>query len=175
MNIYMYIFVEGATDNLFITKLFAEKLSLFGDNYNIIEYSKQKNKKINNYINSIKSTSIMDYIFISDQDGNKNRKQDRLNEYPNLECEKLFISIYEIESWIIAGISQKIIKKYKLKALGQDTSTITKEIFDNIIPKRMNKIDFISIILDDYDIEQAIKLNSSLKSLYEYLNAKKAS
>lgn len=168
----MYIFVEGQTDRLFIVKLFIEKLSFFGDQYNIIEYASKKEKKINNYIKSINSMPNTDYIFISDQDGNKNKKNERLIEYPSLDQNKIFISVYEIESWIIAGISEKVEKKYKLKPIISDTSKITKEMFTNIKPSKIDRLEFIAYILEDYNIEKAIKLNSSFKLFFEYLTKK---
>lgn len=172
MNYYMYIFVEGSTDSLFITKLFAEKLSLFGENYNVIEYAKKKDEKTNNYIKSIKSMPNSDYIFISDQDGNKNKKEKRLTQYCYLEEDKVFISIYEIESWIAAGISDKLSKRYKIKPIISDTSSITKEKFDQMIPSQMSKIDFISYILEDYNLGKAMERNVSLKLFFEYLKEK---
>ena len=170
-----YIFVEGAIDKLFIEKIFCEKLSLFGKNNYIIEYSNKEKKKIKNFINSIEKMENADYIFLTDQDGNKDKKQKIINSYPFLDEQKVFISIYEIESWIISGISKKIQKKYKIKPLGSDTSKITKEVFENIMPKTLCKIEFIAFILDDYNIDNAIQLNESLKIFYKYLEAKKAS
>ena len=169
------IFVEGATDNLFINKIFNEKLSLLGKNYSIVEYSNMEKKKIKNYIRSINSTPNFDYIFITDQDGRKNKVEKILKEFPFLDKDKIFISIYEIESWIIAGISDKLLKKYKVKPILYDTSTITKEIFNTFIPKRMFKNEFIAYILDDYDTKKAIELNPSFKVILDYLFNKKAS
>lgn len=171
---YIYFFVEGTTDNLFITKLFIEKLSLFGDQCNIIEYAVKKDKKIDSYINSINSIPNADYIFISDQDGKKDKKKERLLQYPSLNPNKLFISIYEIESWIIAGVSDRIVKKYKLKPIVSDTSSITKEIFNSMVPSKIDRLEFISYILDDYNVQRAMELNQSFKCFYEYL-LKKAS
>lgn len=171
---YLYVFVEGAIDELFIEKLFIKELKLSKDNYTIIKYASQEKKKIVNYIKSIKSIPIYDYVFIADQDGQLNKKEQKLKELPCLDEEKLFISIYEIESWIIAGISKNLIKKYKIKPIELDTSYITKEIFNSITPRRVNKIEFISSILSDFDLKNAVKLNESLNIFINYL-LKKAS
>lgn len=171
----IYIFVEGAIDRLFVEKIFCDKLSLFGKNNIIIQYSTMEKKKIKKFIKSIEQMNNTDYIFLADQDGNQNKKQKIMNTYPFLDEQKVFISIYEIESWIISGISERLQKKYKIKSLGTDTSTFTKEMFENIIPKSLGKIEFISFILDDYNICNAILLNKSLNFFYNYLDNKKAS
>ena len=172
---YLVIFVEGKIDELFMDNLFGRKLLLFGDNYKIISYSNKKRKSVNEYINSFKSIDNSDYIFIFDQDGNNNKVQKVKNTYSNLSLNKMFISIYEIESWIISGISDRIIKKYKIKYNYSNTSCVTKEIFDTMIPSKMDKLEFISSIIDEYDINLAINRNESLKTFYNYLLQKKAS
>lgn len=170
-----YIFVEGTIDKLFIEKLFCDKLSLFGKNNFIIEYATKDKKKIKGFITSVNKMENSDYIFLADQDGREDKKQIILDKYPYLDEKKVFISIYEIESWIISGISQKLQKKYKIKPLGNDTSKITKENFEKLIPKSVDKIEFIAFLIDDYNINSAILLNKSLNTFYSYLENKKAS
>lgn len=171
----LFIFVEGPTDSLFIKKVFEEILLEICNRYTIVEYAVKENKKINNYIKTIKNIPNWDYIFIADQDGNSNKKDKIISKYDNLETEKVFISIYEIESWILAGISEKIIKKYKVNFSSTNTSNITKDIFNNIIPKKIDKLEFISYVLSDYNLKNAINLNESLNIFNQYLCNKKAS
>lgn len=171
----LHIFVEGPTDSLFIKKVFDDILLQICNRYTIVEYASKEDKKINKYIETIKKVPNWDYIFIADQDGKLDKKEKMLLEFNNLQVDKVFISIYEIESWIIAGISEKIIKKHKISFSYSDTSNITKEIFNNIIPKKMNKLEFISYILSDYNLKNAINLNESLNVFNQYLCNKKAS
>lgn len=169
------IFVEGPTDSLFIKKIFAGTLLKICDRYTIIEYANKEKKKINKYINTIKNVPTWDYIFIADQDGKLDKKNKILLEYKSLEEEKVFISVFEIESWILAGISEKVIKKHKISFSISDTSHITKEIFNGFVPKKMNKLEFISYILNDYNLSSAICYNESLNLFNKYLSNKKAS
>lgn len=171
----LHIFVEGPTDSLFIKKVFNEILLKICNRYTIVEYASREDKKINNYIETIKKVSDWDYIFIADQDGKLDKKDKILLKYSNLDKDKVFISIFEIESWIIAGISEKTIKKHKINFSISNTSSITKEIFNNIIPKRMNKLEFISYVLSDYNLKNAVSLNESLNIFSQYLSNKKAS
>lgn len=172
---YLHIFVEGANDKQFIESVFDTILKEICVNYVVIEYAKKEKKKINNYINSINSIPQWDYVFIGDQDGNVNKKDKLLSKYTSLDSEKVFISVYEIESWIIAGITEKFIKKHKLCYKISDTSSITKESFDDLIPLKMERLEFISYIFDDYKILDAINYNHSLKIFYTFLANKKAS
>lgn len=163
----IYVFVEGKTDDIFISKLFNEKLLI--DNYLVVQYSTKKSKEIKNYINTIKQIDNSEYIFLADQDGNVDKKNVIMSKYPFLDKDKVFISIYEIESWIISGLSIKLSQKYKIRQINLNTSKITKEIFDNLVPSSMSKLEFILYVLDDFDILQAIKYNESFKIFYEYI------
>lgn len=169
------IFVEGATDSLFIKEVFDNILSQICGRYTIFEYASKEKKKISSYIKTIKSVPDWDYIFISDQDGKMDKKKKIMQEYKNLEEDKVFMSIYEIESWILAGISEKIIKKYKINFNYSDTSYITKEIFNSMIPQKIDRLEFISYILNSYNLKNAISLNKSLCEFNQYLHNKKAS
>lgn len=171
----LHIFLEGPTDSLFIKKVFDDILLKICNRYTIVEYASKENKKINNYIKTIGKVPNWDYIFIADQDGKLDKKGKMLLKFDNLDENKVFVSIYEIESWIIAGISEKTKKKHKINFTCSDTSNITKEIFNNIIPKRMNKLEFISYVLSDYNLKNAINLNESLNIFSQYLYNKKAS
>ena len=169
----LIIFVEGTTDELFIREVFNDELLRICHNYTIFKYSKRKKEKVIQYITTRKKIKNWDYIFIADQDGDLNKKNNVISKYNNLEEKNVFISIYEIESWIIAGISEKILKKHKINYNCTDTSIITKEKFINIIPKTMDKLEFISYILNDYDLENAVKFNESLNVFSQYLYNKK--
>lgn len=171
----LHVFVEGPTDSLFIKEVFNNILCQICDSYTFIEYAVEKDKKINNYIKSIKSVPDWDYIFIADQDGNVDKKNKIMQEYNTLEEDKIFLSIYEIESWILAGISNRIIKKYKINFNHSDTSCITKEKFNKMTPIKLDKLEFISYILSEYNLESAVSLNTSLNEFNQYLHNKKAS
>ena len=168
----LYIFVEGPTDRLFIENVFGKILRKDYKNYYIVEYAVKDKKKVNNYINTINQMKNADYVFIADQDGNCNKKERTLAKYNKLEKEKVFLSVYEIESWIIAGISRKFVEKYNLKFNTQNTSNITKEIFKDLVPSKMDEMEFISTILENYDIKSAVCANESLGKFRDYLTKK---
>lgn len=168
----MYIFVEGTTDENFIFKVLGNLIeSMFGC-YKVVTYSNMKKRKIKEYIQTIKKMNGSEYLFIGDQDGNNEKKAKLLEEYPFLDSDRLFISIYEIESWIVAGISDKLMKKYKIKPFN-NTESITKEKFNSIKPDELYINEFIAYILEEYDILKAIEKNNSFNNFYQFLNKKK--
>lgn len=169
----MHIFVEGPDDEKFINMVFGEIINAIYGSYKIIRHSKMSNKKIRKYIQSIKANG-MNYLFIADQDGNKSKKDDILKKFSFLDVENVFISVYEIESWIIAGINNRLIKKYHISNI-IDTQKIDKEKFNNMIPKNIYRNMFISEILNEYNMQNAVDRNVSFKEFYEYLQNKKAS
>lgn len=168
----MYIFVEGDRDENFIYKIFGNLIeSIFGY-YKIVTYSNMKKKKIKEYIQTIKRMNSSEYLFIADQDGNKRKKDKLLAEYPFLDSDKIFISVYEIESWIAAGISDKLMKKYKIKNF-TNSELITKEKFNSIKPNELYTNEFIAYILEEFDILKAIERNNSFNTFYQFLDTKK--
>lgn len=175
----LYIFVEGEYDELFIKSIFSKFISQISKRFEIVKYAKMRNKNINNYIKSIKSMNgdkyIVDYIFLSDQDECEIKKDKIISKFKCLSSDKIYLAITEIESWIISGISNKVKKKLKVNLTVSDTSSIRKEEFKKLIPKNMTYLEFVMLILDDYDLENALNLNSSLKSFNDYFIKKKAS
>jgi hypothetical protein len=71
--------------------------------------------------------------------------------------------IKEIESWYLAGLTDESIQKFKIRSF-KTTDDITKEKFDNSIPKKFDsRIDFMLEILRYFSIEIANQKNKSFK------------
>ena len=172
----MHIFVEGETDETFISEIFDSIIkNVYGD-YTIIKYQKSKKQKTINYINSInrmkRKNMNAEYLFIHDQDGNDNVVEDIIAKYPILDRENIFISVFEIESWIIAGISDNLTNKYKIKP-PINTDSITKEKFRSIKPERLSLREFIIDVIAEYDVTRAMERSSSFCAFYEFFDKKK--
>lgn len=165
----LYVFVEGLTDELFVKTVFDGIILEVYENYKIVQYSRMEKDKFKNYIKAVNSIGY-DYIVITDSDGKKNKKDLFLKIYSFINSECLFLSIYEIESWIIAGLKESTSKKLKIKQVRGDTSSITKEKFYSMKSDKMEETEFVMSILSDFDINQAIKRNSSLNIFYSYFS-----
>lgn len=161
---YFFIFVEGSDDERFVNSVLKE------ENVKIIKYAKEKKEYINNYIKSIKSMTNCDYIVICDIDSKSliQKKNEIVLQFPACEKEKIIVSIAEIESWYIAGVDEATSKLMKIKYIYY-TEDITKEKFDQMIPKKMDRINFMIEILKKFNLGEAILRNNSLNIFIDYL------
>ncbi len=154
----IYFFVEGTFDKIFISKL-------INCDCQIVEYSSMKNKKLNNYIRSLKKQGV-DYVFLFDTDRkDKDTKlKQKLKQYNQLQKEKCFAVVLEIESWFMAGCCDDILKKYKIKPFN-DTNNYDKEHMMNDF-KTNKLISFYQEILERFSIENAVLRNKSFNEFY---------
>lgn len=154
----LYVFVEGTDDQRFFERYYK------GLNVKFILYAKEKTSKINSFIKNIKHIPHADYLLFADADKDciYHNLQKMLSRYPQLTKDKLIIVEKEIESWYLAGLTEAVCRKLKITRF-LDTNTITKEQFDNILPKRMNRIDFMIELVKEYSIKDAIECNKSFK------------
>lgn len=162
----LFIFVEGPDDERFLKKI------LVDNSIKIIEFASKKKEYINNYIKSIKSMPNYDYILLCDADSKtiENKKQEIKKRFCFCDEEKIIVSIAEIESWYLAGLNQQQSQTMKVKYY-DNTDTVTKEIFNSVMPKRIQRISFMINILKVFDISTAIERNKSFKYFVEYLES----
>lgn len=160
-----FVFVEGPDDERFITSVFGK------DKIKVIKYAREKKEYINRYIKSIKSMPNCDYIVICDIDLKSlvEKKNAILAQFPDCEAEKIIVSIAEIESWYIAGVDQITSRAMKIKYVYY-TDCITKEKFDQMIPDKIDRINFMIEILKKFNLNEAILRNKSLKYFWEYIS-----
>ncbi len=154
----IYFFVEGTFDKLFVSKLI--------NCDQIVEYSSMKHKKLNSYISSLKQQGI-DYVFLFDTD-RKNideKLQQKLRQYNQLQKEKCYAVVLEIESWFMAGCCDDIIKKYKIKPYN-DTNNYDKEHMMSDF-KTLKLISYYQEILESFSINDAILKNRSFRDFYK--------
>lgn len=164
-----YIFVEGYDDSQFFKMLYKNNSDI-----EFIEYATKKKEYVNNYIKSIKSMPNGEYIFIADSDGLDNDKiiNKIIAIYNQVEKDRLYITRYEIESWYLAGISEEYCKKHKFSEFVFNTDVVTKEIFNNMLPKRTTRLLAMIDILNNYNINLAKTRNNSFKV---YINNEESS
>lgn len=158
----LYIFVEGSDDERYFNWYFNKP------NVKLFKYANEKVEKTNKFIKSIKSMPNSNYLFISDSDGHdiNERIGELKRKYSNLDDSNIFISCYEIESWYFSGLTNEKCQKFKIKYLGC-TDCLTKEMFNNNLPIRLDRISFMIEILNQYSTDNAIKLNQSFSYFYQ--------
>lgn len=160
-----YIFVEGYDDKNFVNEIINKK-----EIFRVIEYSGKKKEKIDGYLLTINKMQE-EYIFLADLD--EKNKEDRIEElkkrFKNLDESKIYFSIQEIEAWYLSGVSDKYVKKYKIKdKLLNDTENITKEKFEKIfVSKRETILEIKLNLLSQFNVDKAKSRNNSLKVFLE--------
>lgn len=156
----IHIFVEGPDDERFFSKIYG----VCFESFKIIQYAGWPPAKINSFIHSIDCMPNSDYIFLGDADGKtiEEKKVLLLDRYSNLTSDKLFIVQYEIESWYYAGASPAVCQKLKLKQYIYNTDNVTKEEFNNKLPKRTDRKFVMAELLELYKLSVAVNRNASL-------------
>ncbi|MFQ6057194.1 MAG: hypothetical protein ACE5J3_14580, partial [Methanosarcinales archaeon] len=90
-------------------------------------------------------------------------KEKITNKFNRIIAEdKIIVVVKEIESWYLAGLDENTSKKLGIRKKIRTTNSITKEEFNQLIPKNMPRIEFMRKILKNYDVEIAKVRNRSL-------------
>ncbi len=166
MNGYrlLVMFVEGSDDTRFTESVLLPLMEPRFDHVQIYEYAEEKPAEVRDFINTIKRVPSWNYIFIADFDNVPcvTRRKDRLvSRYGNLDAGRILIVKRLIESWYLAGLNQDSCAEFRIRP-PDDTSAITKEQFDNLVPPRFDaRTDFMLEILSRYDTETARDRNAS--------------
>lgn len=176
----LFVFVEGDDDVMFIENIL---LNHFQQDIVIIPITYQKKHNINiiKQIKKINSNNEMEYIFLSDLDSHsyssiEDRKKKRIKEfhheeYEDLDPNKIFIVVEEIESWYLAGIDSSL-ESFKDFDIPENTENFTKEQLDEMILNSdfLSKIDFFKEVSQVYDIHLAMQRNKSFRYFFKELN-----
>lgn len=167
------IFVEGPDDGRFVNTVVAPFLAERYSSFLIYEYAQKKDVKVNAYLRSIRQIPHLDYIFLRDMNHAPcvtKRKEIIAGRFSNIEADKIFIVIKEIESWYYAGSSAAFLFDNKIEA-AHNADTITKEQFNELIPAAFqNRIDFMAGILKQFDIKKAAEENASFRYFLDKLD-----
>ena len=170
----LFIWVEGEDDLRFFNRIIKPA---FEGKYNLVEvraYAALKREKVSNYLRSIKAMDAA-YIFVTDMNQAPcitARKEEIEGKFRNADKDKVIVVMKEIESWYLAGLDEVSSKKCRILPCNT-TDNITKEQFNNLIPKNFesSRIDFMQEILKYFKVEVAKQKNESFRYFLEdFLN-----
>lgn len=168
----LFIFIEGEDDQRFFKEIIEPKILKKYNYVKMITYANMKKEKIKNFLKSIKEIEA-DYIYVTDINNSPcvtAKKEEIQNKLKNIEKEKIIVVIKEIESWYLAGLDSKSAKKLGVGVF-KDTNTITKEEFNDSIPKKFSsRVDFLIEILKVFSIDVAKQKNNSFRYFIEKWN-----
>ncbi len=161
----IYFFIEGEDDERFIERIIKKILEKDGFTVGTYSYAEEKPEKIKNFYRNIKK--FCNTYFLADFNNSPcitARKQE-INKKYGIDLKDITIVKPEIEAWYLAGITNNNTKipKRVLKTLPTDCETITKEKFNQYIPKHLERRAFMNLILSYYDLKVAVTKNKSLR------------
>lgn len=162
----LYVFVEGFDDEFFFTKWFSTV-----DRIVCVQYSQMKADKVNSYLRSIKQMPYADYLFFGDADGKAIEKKKCLliENFHELEINKVVIVQYEIESWYYAGVSETDCQKLKISKFEFCTDGITKEMLNSKMKNPANRQFVLAKMLDCFSPSLAEDRNTSYRLFSNYI------
>lgn len=179
----LFILIEGPDDGRFFDRIIKPVFQTKYNHVDLWEHAEKSPKSTRQFIDSINSMScgnfVADYIFVTDINAapcityRKQAKQDKFN---NIDKDKIIVVIKEIESWYLAGLDDVCSRKCGIHHC-RTTDTITKEQFNDLIPKRFgaSRIDFCQEILKYFNLAIAKQKNESFRYFLEDFFEKYAS
>ena len=160
----LWVLLEGGYDERFFERVIRPIFEKTYDSVKPWQYAQKQTKKVKNFLKSITAMNS-DYFFLRD-----------INDFPcvtarmesikdkygaRIDTNNIIIVVKEIESWYLAGLDDKARKELGIRTFG-NTNNITKEKFNNLIPKRFDsRIDLMVEILKRFSVETAKQKNRS--------------
>ena len=165
----LFVFVEGVSDERLFEKVLKPLLVHKYDDVKSLQWARTKKEKTLQIIHSVKSMCA-DYLFFTDFDESlcvTQKRQDIRTIYSNkIDIDRIIVVKKEIESWYKAGLTDDNCDKFKISK-HTHTDGLTKEAFNEIIPRQTNRLNFMLEILNCFSVECAIQKNNSFKYFYE--------
>ena len=163
----LFIWVEGADDTRFMNTTLKPILEQKYDLVQTIEYAQMPRKKARNFLRGIRAMGG-DYIATGDLDQMACFPLARQRIQRDLGCAPadnttsvpdhlIAVVVTEIEGWYLAGLDEESGKALGMRSVPTATDGITKEQFDNLIPKRFrpSRRDFMIEILKCFSMDIA--------------------
>jgi hypothetical protein len=161
----LFLFVEGNDDERLINAVFVPFFESQYDKIVVYKYEEREST-----LKPLFKGFQDDYLFFCDFDSKgdasfctSRRKEKELEKYPFLDSRRIIVVKEVIESWYVAGIAAANFKKWKLKVAFNDTTSISKNQFKQLLPKGYNRTDFKVEIIRQFALNEAVERNHSLK------------
>ena len=163
----MFIWVEGASDELFFERIVEPILRDRYTTIRTITYAQQHDADTNKKIREVvRSHEVLDYLWLADLDPERfpcvtARKEDVVRQHARLRPDRISIVVPEIEAWYLAGVDSATCTALDIPEYG-NTDRLTKENFQNVIPDSyQSKIAFRMEVLSNFSVEVANRKNAS--------------
>ncbi|MDI6720169.1 MAG: hypothetical protein QMD46_11220 [Methanomicrobiales archaeon] len=157
-------FLEGNDDERFFARVIAPPLEDRNCTVRIWKYAREKRKRTIQLLKSVQGAG-MAYVFVRDIDDAPSvraKKEEMVRCFEVLTGEDIAVVVMEIESWYLAGANAAFLSRIGADGIW-NTDHITKEQFNQLIPRPMSRIVFMQEILKHFDVEVAKKRNASFR------------
>lgn len=168
----LYLFLEGNDDERFFEQILLCEFKKIYSDVKIWKYTKKTDNQRKRFIDTINKVTNWDYICFRDINSSKcvtQKKEKTIKKFDRINTKKIMIVIMEIESWYLAGIDNEFLSHIRANLIDRTCDSITKEYFNSLIPKGMLRINFLQKILQNYNINLAIRNNKSFSYIYKKL------
>ncbi len=166
----IYLILEGDDDIRFFEKIISPLFLKNGFSIIPIKQSSKKRKDCGKFIQTIENMNDWDYLFAKDIDvfpcAGLRREHIMKELSGKIKAEKILIVAKVIESWYLAGVSDKTMRSLgvtpkNIKKIIRSTDDIDKSKFYEFFPPSKTQIEIMNTLLDNYNIEIAKKRNKS--------------
>lgn len=175
----LFIFVEGPDDKRFIERVIEPRIADKIDETNYIEYEEREKEWVKNMIAraaSSDSPEELEYIFLTDRNGSKSieqKKKEIVDDYPEIDKNKIKVVVIEIESWYFAGLTKETCKELEIPYF-QDTSDKDKQDFMSKLPDTLYrnknfKNSFLIKVTTKFCTGEAKKTNDSFERFCDHI------
>ncbi len=159
----LFLFVEGADDQRFFSKIISPLFKGRYESVEIVSYASMKREKVCRFAQGILNMEH-EFLLFADIDEELNVKAKKallLDRFCTLNGDRIVVIIREIESWYLAGLDDRAQKNLGIRPY-HTTNHITKEIFNRLIPRSYtSRIAFMADILARYSLPEAQERNRS--------------
>ena len=159
----LFVFVEGADDERLFDRVLKPALESRYDHVAFWAYAREKTEKIERFLRSVRAMGA-DYLFVADAHRAPcatARTQKITTRLSQTDPDRIVVVVVEIEGWYAAGVDDTACAELDFPSL-PDTDALTKEQFDELIPRRFDsRIDFMAELLKRFSIPVAETKNRS--------------
>lgn len=165
---WITLFVEGDDDKLFAERIIVPTLRARWSIVQIYPYAEETKEKVAAFIKTLDQIPGASYVFFTDLDEQPcatSRKAAVVERRPYVDPSRVVVVKRCIESWYLAGVTEKGAKRLRLRRLA-DVEVVRKAEFNSLIPARWSRLTLMSALPEDWSREEALARASS----YEHVD-----
>lgn len=163
--------LEGNDDERFFRTLLKPHLERRYRKVKFWKYARERRKNTLKFISSLRRIEA-EFIFVRDIDTARSiraKKQEITEIYEgSIPDQAMVIVVMEIESWYMSGPDTEYLQQRGIQFRNSSTDSLTKEAFNQLIPSRMSRIEFLQEILEHFSLECGVAHNSSFRYFVEH-------